>query len=198
MDTCEDIFIVDSKPLPICKIARAKRSKICREDYDAMPDTGYCASQKSYFHGYKLHSVCSLAGVIFSYDLSPASVHDVNYLQDIKQNFSHCTMIGDRGYIGIEQQLNLFETRRIELQTPMRRNQKNFRPQAHMFSKSRRRIETLFSQIDDQFLTIRNYAKTFAGLRTRIASKITAFTIIQYMNKFIHNRPINHVKHALA
>ncbi|MBC8401462.1 MAG: IS982 family transposase, partial [Candidatus Marinimicrobia bacterium] len=47
------------------------------------------------------------------------------------------------------------------------------------------------------FMIRRNYAKTFIGFATRILSKITAFTLLQYINKFITGRPLNHVKHAL-
>jgi hypothetical protein len=42
----------------------------------------------------------------------------------------------------------------------------------------------LFSQLCDQFLIRRNYAKTFEGFKTRILAKITALTLIQYINKF--------------
>jgi len=194
----EDTFLVDSKPVEICKISRASRAKICKENIDTYPDKGYCATQKVYFFGYKLHGVCSLNGVFFSFDLSPASVHDIHYLKDIKQLFSHCRIIGDKGYIGAEQQLNLFESARIKLEIPMRRNQHGYKPQPYIFRKARKRIETLFSQLDDQFLMGRNYAKSFSGFKTRILAKITSLTIIQYLNKFQFQRPINHIKHALA
>ncbi|MCL5029418.1 MAG: IS982 family transposase, partial [Bacteroidetes bacterium] len=36
------------------------------------------------------------------------------------------------------------------------------------------------------------------GFRTRVVSKISALTILQYLNKFFNNRPLNHIKHALA
>ncbi|MBP6377844.1 MAG: hypothetical protein KA289_00545 [Kaistella sp.] len=49
----ESIFIVDSMPLEICKNARANRSKICKEDEFSFPSKGYCASQSSYYYGYK-------------------------------------------------------------------------------------------------------------------------------------------------
>jgi hypothetical protein len=48
---------------------------------------GYCVSQGIYYFGYKLHALCGLSGVIHSYDLSKASVHDTNYLKDVKQGF---------------------------------------------------------------------------------------------------------------
>ncbi|MCU7569343.1 IS982 family transposase, partial [Riemerella anatipestifer] len=37
-------------------------------------------------------------------------------------------------------------------------------------------------------------AKTFEGFKTRIISKITATTVIQYINKFIFQRKLNHLK----
>ena len=42
----EDIFIVDSMPLQVCKIARSSRSKICKEELYSMLAKGYCASKK--------------------------------------------------------------------------------------------------------------------------------------------------------
>ncbi|MBL7087106.1 MAG: transposase, partial [Candidatus Cloacimonetes bacterium] len=96
-----------------------------------------------------------------------------------------------------ELQTELFEKNRLLLNTPMRSNQKRFRKQPAVFRKVRKRIETIFSQLCDQFMIRRNYAKTFIGFATRIISKITAFTLLQYINKFITNRPLNHVKHAL-
>ena len=44
----------------------------------------------------------------------------------------------------------------------------------------------------------RNYAKTFQGFKTRILSKITALTVIQYINKFDFNRNINNLKVQLT
>lgn len=190
----EEYFIVDSMPLEVCKLSRSSRSKICKEATYAFPDKGYCASQKSHYYGYKLHAVCSVDGIFQSIDLSPASVHDVNYLKDIKTQINDCTLIGDRGYLSAEIQLNLFETCNIKLSTPMRKNQKNFKKQPYIFRKNRKRIETLFSQLCDQFMIRRNYAKSFQGFKTRILSKITALTVVQYINRFIFNRNINNIK----
>jgi hypothetical protein len=190
----EDYFIIDSMPLEVCKLSRSSRSKICKDTAYAFPDKGYCASQGTNYYGYKLHAVCSVNGVFQSIDLSPASIHDINYLKDIRTQIKDCTLIGDRGYLSAEVQLNLFETLNIRLDTPMRRNQHNYTKQAYVFRKSRKRIETLFSQLCDQFMIRRNYAKSFEGFKTRILSKITALTTIQYINKFIFDRNINNIK----
>lgn len=190
----ENYFIVDSMPIEVCKNSRSSRSKICKENVESIPDKGYCASQKSYYYGYKLHGICSVSGVFHSLDITPASVHDIRYLQDIQQQMKACVLLGDMGYLSTEYQLNLFEKARIKLETPKRKNQHDYSPQPYIFRKSRKRIETLFSQLCGQFMIRINYAKTFDGFKTRIISKIAAMTMIQYLNKFVYNRPLNNLK----
>ena len=80
-----DVFAIDSMPLEICKISREQRNKMGKESERDSPDKGYCASQKKYFYGYKLHSVCSAAGVIQSLDLTRENVHDVQYFKRCKR-----------------------------------------------------------------------------------------------------------------
>ena len=193
-----DVFAIDSMPLEICKLSREQRNKMGKETAHHSPDKGYCASQKKYFYGYKLHSVCSAAGGIESLDLTKASVHDVHYLKDVTELFSNCVMIGDKGYIGRQHQINLFETAGIELEVPLRNNQKGQRPVMWILKKVRKRIETVFSQLCDQFMIQRNYAKSFTGFKSRILAKITGLTVLQFLNKFINNQPVGRVKHALA
>ena len=103
---------------------------------------------------------------------------------------------GDKGYIGADVQLDLFETAHIRLECPYRLNQKDRKPTFIPFAKARKRIETIFSQLTDQFLAIRNYAKITNGLFARIIGKISALTILQYVN-FINDKPIGRIKYAL-
>ena len=80
----EDYFCIDSKLIEVCRLARGNRCKMGRKaDFATAWDFGYCASQGIYFFEYKLHARCRLIGVVHSYDLSKASVHDINYLKDI-------------------------------------------------------------------------------------------------------------------
>lgn len=190
----ESYFVVDSMPLEVCKISRSARRKICKDVDYAMPNKGFCASQNLHFYGYKLHAVCSIGGVFQSFDLSPASVHDIHYLLDIKLQLSDCELIGDKGYLSQTIQLDLFNEVNIQLETPKRKNQKDYKPQFYPLKKYRKRIETLFSQLCDQFMIRRNYAKSFEGFKTRILAKITTLTTIQYLNKFVFNRNINNLK----
>ncbi|WP_421976007.1 IS982 family transposase [Roseivirga seohaensis] len=190
----EDYFIVDSMPMEICKWSRHGRVKICKDDYRTSPEKGYCASQSSWFYGYKLHGVCTVSGVFTSLEITKANVHDIAFLNEIKQQLSDCVLLGDKGYLSASWQTDLFETVNISLETPMRSNQKGYRKQPFVFRKARKRIETLFSQLCDQFMIRRNYAKSFSGFKTRVLSKITAMTTIQFLNKFEFNRNINNLK----
>jgi hypothetical protein len=190
----EDYFIVDSMPLEICKLSRHKRIKICKDEFETAPSKGFCASQQMYFYGYKLHGICSFSGVFQSLDITKANVHDIQFLKNINHQISDCVILGDRGYLSATVQLDLFQSANIKLETPMRTNQIEYKKQPYIFRKSRKRIETLFSQLCDQFMIRRNYAKTFLGFKTRILAKITALTLVQYINKFIFDRPINNIK----
>jgi len=190
----EKFFIIDSMPVEVCKLSRSRTSKICKDAEYCYPNRGFCASQQMHFYGYKLHAVCSVSGVFQSIDLSPASVHDIHYLKDIREQLSDCTLLGDKGYLSSEIQIDLFNYANIELETPKRINQKDYEPQFYLFKKQRKRIETLFSQLCDQFMIRRNYAKTFERLKTRLLAKITALTVVQFINKVYFNRNINNLK----
>lgn len=192
-----DYYIVDSMPLEICKLSRSYRSQICKEEYETAPDKGYCASQSIHYYGYKLHAICTIDGVFTDFDLTQASIHDIHYLKNIKSLYQNCTILGDKGYLNIDYQRDLFSSNQIKLEVQMRKNQHDYKPQAYIFRKSRKRIETLFSQLCDQFMIRRNYAKSFDGFKNRILSKIMALTVIQLINK-LNNRNINNLKIRIA
>ena len=182
------------RPLRSVKRARHSRIKICKDSFNTACDKCFCASQNSWFYGYKLHGVCSISGVFQSIDITKASVHDVHLLKDLKHKMSDCLLLGYRGYLSSTLQLDLFETANIKLETPMRINQIWYKKQPYTYRKSRKRIETLFFQLCDKFMIRRNYAKSFQGFKTRILAKITALTLVQFINKFIFERPINNIK----
>ena len=184
-------------PLEICKMSRKKRLKICKETFNTSPNEGFCASQQSRYYGYKLHAICTIQGVFRSFDLSKASVHDIHYLNDVKNKFEDVVILGDKGYLSQSIQMDLFNYQNIRLGVPLRKNQIEYQPQAYILRKSRKRIETLFSQLCDQFKIRNNYAKTFVGFKTRILAKITALTVIQLINKQ-NNRNINNLKISIT
>jgi len=196
IDGREHVFSIDSKPVKVCQNARANRCQMGKNDIGYAPSWGYCASQNMRYYGYKLHALCGISGVIHSYDITPANVHDLLYLNDIKWEYHDCMILGDKGYLSASVQLDLFETANITLDVPYRLNQKNWKPSTWTYRRFRKRIETVFSQLNDHFMMIRNYAKQPNGLFARLTAKIAAFTMMQYFNH-INHKPLGHVKYAL-
>jgi hypothetical protein len=198
MNLNEDVYLVDSIPVPICKLAREKQVKICKEQFETAPDKGYSAVNKAYYFGYKLHLITSVRGIFHSMDLTKASVHDIHFLPQLKYTgLNNCTLIADKGYLSSEYQLDLFSSCQVKIQTPTRSNQKDHLPFEPIYRRVRKRIETLFAQLCDQFMLKRNYAKSVLGLSVRLLTKITGVTLLQYLN-IQNNKPLNHLKYALA
>ena len=192
-----DVHIIDSMPLPVCRFARYRQCRIMHDDLSMLPKTGYQPIDKQYFFGYKLHALVNDKGLIISYYLSQANVHDVKLLKDITLGFiQNTTLLADKGYISRQMQLDLFDDSQIALKTPPRKNMPANPNWKKWMGKLRKRVETVFSQHCDQFFIKRNYAKSFNGFFTRITSKIAAYTLLQYINHMA-NKPIGQVKHAL-
>ena len=140
--------------------------------------------------------MCGVTGVIHSYNMTAANVHDLQYLKDVKWEYHDCAILGDKGYLSAPVQLDLFETANIILDVPYRLNQKNWTQPTWAYKRFRKRIETVFSQLNDHLMMIRNYAKQPAGLFARMAAKVAAFTMLQYFN-LLNHKPIGQVKYAL-
>lgn len=87
--------------------------------------------------------------------------------------------------------------RNIHVEVPYRANQHYKKPINYPLKRIRKRIETVFSQLCNQFMIQRNYAKSFSAFRTRILAKVSGMTILQFLNKFVNNRPIGQIKYAL-
>jgi IS5 family transposase len=194
----EDTFIIDSMPLPICRFVRCGKLKIMKDDLDFLPAKGYSAIDKTHYFGYKLNLVVSSNSVINNFSITQANVHDIRSLEDMTKGFlENVNLLGDKGYIGKNIQLSLFKEYAVNVITPMRNNQTGPAQWNPGHRKTRKRIETTFSQFCDQFSIKKNFAKSFFGYFARITSKIGAFTCLQYLN-MLNQKPLNHIKHSLA
>ena len=128
MDGAEELFFVDSKPIEVCRVAR---ESVAGWDgpviFQRLLTFGYCASRNTCYFGYKLHALCGLTGIIHSCDLSKASVAEPKCMKDVKLTYHDCSIYGEKGYIGVDIQLDLFETVHIRLECPYRINQKDWK-----------------------------------------------------------------------
>jgi len=119
-------------------------------------------------------------------ELTKASIHDIHFLNEVKHSgITDCALIADTGYVSEPIQLDLFTTSQIKLFTPVKSGLHDKERIPFIFMKSRKRIETLFSQLCDQLMLKRNYAKSAKGLSVRILCKITAVTMLQYIKALV-------------
>ena len=192
-------FIVDSTPLPICKLARIRRLKVCRDNPEIAPQLATCYAKNEKYYGFKMHLITTQKNAIpVAFSITSARVHDVKALEQMldDQAISTGQLLGDKGYVSNPLQLELFENKKIELRAQPRINMKTPFNWTPAMGAIRRRIETVFSQCQDQFRMGQNFAKSFHGMVTRITHKLSGILFCQLIN-IQNNRNPNLIKSAL-
>jgi len=180
--TEEECRIVDSFPLEVCEFGRANFCKSFKGDG---ANYGYCASKKKTYFGYKVHALCTANGYITDFLLTPASIDDRDAVWELVEEYKrHLKLIGDKGYTGTDYAKDLWEEKGVLMISLKRDNAKNPDPKPFRQTvfKIRRRIETSFSQLADQFNVASVRAKSLWGLTTRLQSKILAFNLCFAIN----------------
>ena len=172
----DNIFIVDSFPLEVCKFGRANFCKLFRAEgatYSKNP------SKKQTYFGFKVHAITTSAGAIQAFEITPANVDDRTALEDLSSVVKPgSVIIGDKGYISSP----LAEKLKAQGQTLLTLKRKNscqaYTPTLQQeIYKQRRRIETTFSQLSEQLNSQRVLAKSFSGLSLRLMTKFLAFNL---------------------
>jgi len=179
-----EINIVDSMPCPIVKNSRERSFKICKEDPINAPRKGFSAVDKRYYIGCKLHLLTNEHGVFQDMQITPANVHDINFLKNLALE-EYCRdkiILGDLGYISKQVQTDLFTQYEIKLEVPYRSNQIDKTQKNPENGRKRRRIEVQFAQLCDHFRIKLNYATTFRGVLLRMASKLASIAVLQKVN----------------
>ncbi len=74
-----EVLIVDSFPLEVCKFGRAKFCKTFREEGATY---SFNASKKETFFGYKVHAITTSEGAVKLLEITPANVDDRKGLED--------------------------------------------------------------------------------------------------------------------
>ena len=93
------------------------------------------------------------------------------------------------------EQLNLKHAKKDD--TPCRQNERVQHEMPEDYRERRKRVEVVFSQLVDQFAIRKSYAKSQKGLFSKIISKITLFTLLQYVN-MQEKRSISHLRYTLV
>ncbi len=169
-----EAFLIDSMPVPVCKRARARR---CRK-VSGKAFCGYCAAKKERFFGWRLHLVCTAAGVPVAFDLLPGALHDLTPVHELVYGLpAGAAIYADKAYNAGDDEASILADTGARL-VPLRKA--NMRPNDWadklVLRAHRKRIETLFSQLAAMGVQ-RLHARTNAGLELKLHASLLAVTI---------------------
>jgi len=186
--------LIDSLPVPVVQFHLVPNSTGDWRAYDAR--FGRVASKKETIFGYKLHLLITMGGVILDFELAPANAGDLAVGYEMLSEHTDLDVLGDKGYISAPKAAELWQTNRVQLRTPFRRNQKLQMPREvqHLHNAVRQLIETVNGQLTEQFHIETNHAHTFWGLCTRLYNKLTAHTLCIYINRLLGNPEFLQIK----
>lgn len=186
-----ETLIVDSTLLPVLHPRQVKQSL---EGW-GRPASGAAWTVWGSFavYGVKLHLVCSTNRVPVSYELTAANVADVLLVRellagaDLEEGTVARRLLGDLAYRSATLGEEL-----AEAGVKLAAERADRRPAV------RQQVEVCFASLKRVFgLGETTLAKTLAGLVTRIATKVTAYTYGLYLNRFF-GRPQGRIKELWA
>ena len=177
--------ISDSLPLPVVQLYHASQASTEWAVHGAT--FGKCASKKQTILGFKLHLLLTFGGVIRDVALAPAHAADGISAAELLEAHQDLTVLGDKGYISEALATALRIERHIRLLTLPRANQTVQPPveMRHRHNHLRQLVETVNSQLDQQFAIETNHAHSFWGLTARLLTKLTAHTL--WLNRLLGN-----------
>jgi len=163
-----EAFLIDSMPIPVCRRARARRSrKLSGRDF-----CGDCAAKKERFFGWRLHLVCTTDGVPVAFDLVPGGLHELTYGLP-----TGAAVYGDKAYNAADDEAAILTDSGVRL-VPLRKA--NMRPNLWADKLAlrawRKRIEALFSQLEAMGVQ-RLRARANPGLQLKLHASLLAATI---------------------
>lgn len=188
------LALIDSLPIPVVGFHHARGDHA----WYGWATYGYNASKKQTIYGFKLHLITTAEGMIVDFVLAPAHLTDSTFTTQLLRDKYHLLVLGDKGYIDAPVQAALAQRQDVVLLTPKRANQHIQLPAGltALISHFRQLIETVNSQLADQFRIETNKAKGMSGLVARLHAKLAAHTLGLYLN-VLSGRPLLDLK-ALA
>lgn len=180
--------VIDSLPVPVIQFHLVPSCPASAATWKAYGATyGYVPNKKQRIFGYKLTVLLALNGVILDFELAPADAADLAVGAELLAGHQLLDTIGDKGYVSAPLAQQLDTAHDIHLLTVPRRNQQVQLPReaAQRLNRLRQMIETVNSQLTEQFQIGRHKAHTFYGLCARLYAKLTAHTLCIYLNRLL-------------
>ncbi len=169
------ISSLDSMPVPVCRFSRAKRCRL----FPGQASYGKDSLQPGTFFGFRLHLRVCWPGVITALELTPANASDIAAAPDLLDG-ARGWALGDRAYWG-ESFHQEMRAQGIAVLAPFQTRKYEKRPWPFWLTLTRRRIETVLSQLAGRFRAKRTWARDLWHLCSRWLRKVLAHTVGVYL-----------------
>lgn len=177
--SCHGISIVDSTPIKVCHIRRAKRHKTFKDSAQKSKST------MGWFFGFKLHIIVDQKGQLMNALLDSARVDDRAALLKMCQNLFG-DLIADRGYIGKEFKENLRKMG-INMITRGRKNMKShvLTPRENDLLKKRNIVETVIGKLKIKFNIEHTRHRSMTGFMTNMLCALIAYCFCEHSHNLL-------------
>lgn len=187
------ILLLDSVPLAVVSRAYAAHASSDWRVHEA--SYGYSHTKRLPFFGYRLHLLVTYGGVILDWVLTSAAVSDVvagaDLLYHTQIPLAGRLVLADKGYTSKPVKEAVRNARAVHLLVLPKRDMKAAKslplPVRRRFAHARQRIETVNSQLAQQFDFERNTAHSFRGMTSRLRAKLTAHLCCVFCNFVLGN-----------
>ena len=179
-----DLFIIDTKPIPILERQRANSSilvKIFRQ-WRINPGYGHCAARNLKYFGFKLVCLWN-KGRIVCYTLVSANTSEQECLMELvrRNNLTNLKMFGDKGFI-----LNLNDKQELSksniiVEAIPRKNMKVIIDNLGFKKCKRKQIESCFSVLKSFNIEHLTFRSIF-GIIASINQRILAYNLKHYLS----------------
>jgi len=138
--------IIDSLPMPLCKPVRNLHAKALKR----YANIGYNATKKMHYYGFKGSFEVGNNGTVLAYTITKASIHDVKMVKTLLDEYPSSKVLADVGYLS-KKLKNELAKESIYLWTPVRKNMRRPKVDQRLMNRQRRKIETIFAQLNELF-----------------------------------------------
>ena len=166
------LYLLDGKPIPVCKPVRHGRVRLLREDgaYFGKGSTGW-------FFGFKLHVLTHQSGSILSAILTPGNFSERDVALALCWSVDGGVVLADQGYRSEPLRQSLADEADLLLITPSDAGDKAD-PRRALVSSLRERVESTFSGLWDRFVD-RVLSRSWQGLWSTIKLKMLHYNLCQ-------------------
>src|SRR5215831_2663330 len=179
--------VVGTSLVPALRRVRAGRHGL----FAGQAAFGWSASHTDWVYGFKLGLVVAPAGVVTAFGLAPGNCPERPVADALIAADRFGTYLADKGIAGADWEARWRDAYGAAVVAAPERNHRRAWPAAadRWAAGQRPVVEQALAQLKDLFALERHRAKTLGGLLARVAAKIAAFTVGQWLNAR-HGRPL--------